>query len=105
MNRDIETCINYCDPDKAFVSSNERRWITKVQKLAQEHPDEMVILRKPEDNNGVIYARFPAKWARISPPKKIHMTDERRDKLAENLRLYRESAINEKEGLNNGYKV
>lgn len=91
MNRDIETCINYCEVDKAFVSSNERRWITKVLKLAQEHPDEVTILKKPEDNNGVIYARFPAKWARISPPKKMHMTDERRAKLAENFQQYRRS--------------
>lgn len=79
----METCINYCEPGWAYMSSDERRWINKIQRLAESHPEECVILKKPEDNGGFIYARFPQKWARVSPPVKRIMTDEQRAEVAE----------------------
>ena len=82
----METCINYNDPGWAFVSSDERRWINHIRRLADKRPDECVILKQPEDNGGFIYAKFPPKWARIMPPKEMHLTDEERAKRAERLR-------------------
>ena len=88
----METCVNYCDPAWAFVSSDERRIINKIHKLANEHPDEMVILEEPENNGGFIYAKFPPRWMKIAPPRQIVMSDEERARRAEILRCSRRTS-------------
>ena len=74
----METCIEYCEPGWAWMSTDERRWINKLRKLAHERPDECIILKQPEENDGFIYAKFPQKWVRVNPPKVANMTDEER---------------------------
>ena len=74
----METCIEYCEPGWAWMSTDERRWINKLRKLAKERPDECVILKQPEDNGGFIYAKFPQKWVRVNPPKVVNLTDEQK---------------------------
>lgn len=74
----METCIEYCEPGWAWMSTDERRWINKLRKLAHERPDECIILKQPEENDGFIYAKFPQKWVRVNPPKVVNMTDEER---------------------------
>lgn len=54
----METCFNYCG-DQAFFSSDERKWINKIHKLKEQHPDEITIIREPEDNDGCIYCKLP----------------------------------------------
>ena len=44
----METCANYTTKDCMFFSSDERRWIHKVQVLAEKYPDEVTIIRQPE---------------------------------------------------------
>ena len=87
----METCINYCEPGWAYMSSDERRWISHLRKLADAHPDECVIIKQPEDNGGFIYCRFPQKWARVNPTRQIVMDDEKRANLCKNLQKIRES--------------
>ena len=82
----MDTCINYVDPGWAFISSDERRWINHIRKLADKKPDECVIIKQPEDNGGFIYAKFPPKWARVQPPKEMNLSDEERARRAEKLR-------------------
>lgn len=62
----METSVTYTDKT-AWFSSDERRWITKVRKLREERPDEVTIIREPENNDGCIYAKFPAEWVRVRP--------------------------------------
>lgn len=94
----VETCINYCELDKAFVSSNERRWNNHIRKLAEQHPNEVTILAEPETNGGVIYAKFPPKWARIAPPKQVVISDAERARRSENLKHIIEKRAKEREG-------
>lgn len=82
----METAINYCELDWAYVSSDERRWINHIRKLANARPDEVVILKEPEENGGFIYAKFPPKWARILPPREMNLSNEERARRAEKLR-------------------
>ena len=94
----MDTCINYCEPDGwAWMSSDERRWINTVRKLAEQKPDECIIMKQPEDNGGFIYAKFPQKWVRVRPPREIVMTDEKREILRKNLQEIRESKAKEKD--------
>ena len=81
----METCIEYCEPGYAYISSDEKRWITCITKLAKERPDECIIMYPPETNHGIIYAKFPQKWVRVRPPKQVVMSDEDRANLAQRL--------------------
>lgn len=74
-----------------WVSSDQQKMINRVRKLAAEHPDEVTIKAYPEQNDGCIYATMPAEWLKLSPPRTVNMTDERKAELAERLRKARES--------------
>lgn len=78
----METAINYVDDGDLFVSSDERRWITQIRKLALEHPETVSIIRQPETNDGCIYARINDKrYLNIRAPKKMNLTDEQREEI------------------------
>lgn len=81
----METCIEYCEPGWAWMSTDERRWINKLRKLAHDRPEECIILKQPEENGGFIYAKFPQKWVRVNPPKVVNLTDEQKAARAEAL--------------------
>ena len=89
----VETSFGYCEigDDKGYFSSNERRWINRIQRLSEEHPNECVILKAPENNHGFIYARMPTSWLKVKPPKKIEMSDEQRAALADRMRKLRQA--------------
>ena len=81
----METCFNYCDEKQAFFSSDEKKWITRIRKLQEQNPDEVIILRQPETNDGCIYCKLPASYLKVQPKKKITMTEERRAQLMKQL--------------------
>ena len=85
----IETCCEYTDKT-LFVSSDHQKWINKIRKLAEQYPDDVTMKNRPEENDGCICATMPSEWLRISPPRKVEMTEEQKAELAERLRLARE---------------
>ena len=95
----MDTVINYCEPGYAYMSSDERRWINAIHKLAAQKPDECIVMCEPEDNHGFIYAKFPQKWVRVKPPKEIVMSDEQRANLFGKRREIRRSDTTEEDGL------
>ena len=95
----METCINYCEPGYAYMSSDERKWINAIRKLAEQKPGECIIIKQPEQNGGFIYAKYPQKWVRVRPPKEIVMTDEKREILRKNLQEIRESRTKETDAM------
>lgn len=79
----IEVGINYTDRDEhAFFSANERRHVNNILRLAEQYPDEVTIKIMPERNGGHILAWIPKRWIRISPPRKLDLTDEQRAELS-----------------------
>lgn len=91
MIQDIETCFNYCDPKVAFFSSNERRWINKIHKLAEERPEEVTILKEPEENDGCIYCRLPSSWLKVQPKKTRVLSEEQQKELTDRLSRMRQT--------------
>ena len=82
-----ETAVNYLDEDTHMTfSSSERKWINKILKYAESHPDDVRIRCRPENNFGELVAYIPKRWLKISPPRKVDMTDEKRAELAERMR-------------------
>ena len=82
----METSCTYTDTTM-YVSSDQLRVINRIRKLAEQHPDEVTILRQPEQNDGCIYATMPSAWFKISPPIKREMTEEQRQAAAERMRV------------------
>lgn len=87
----METGFEYLiENDYATVWSSERKWINKIIKLQQEHPNNVDIKYYPENNHGTILAHVPKNWLKVSPPRKVNMTDERKAELAERLKASRQ---------------
>ena len=68
------------------------RWINKIRKLAEQKPDEVTIIRQPEDNDGCIYARLPSRWLKIQPKIARELSDEERVALATRLACLRQKS-------------
>lgn len=82
-----ETALSYLDEDTHMAfSSSERKWINKILKYAESHPNEVRIRCYPDDNFGELVAYIPKRWLKISPPRKVELTDEQREALAERMR-------------------
>ena len=84
----METCINYTDLKVAFISSDELKWINRIHKLKEERPDEVVIIREPEHNDGCIYAKIPPQWVKVIP-KRIY-SEEQIEKFREQMNRVRD---------------
>ena len=72
----METCFNYTDKEVAYFSSDERRWITRIRKLAAKFPDRVTILKQPEENDGCIYAQLPVECLKINLISRRELSEE-----------------------------
>ena len=78
-----ETAVGYLNVDSyATFSSSEQKWINKILKLRESHPNEVQIEHLPESNNGMLVAHVPKSWLKVSPPRQREMTDEQREAAA-----------------------
>lgn len=82
----METSFSCTDRDKGYISSDERKIVNKVRKLKEKYPEEVRIIREPEQNDGCIYAEIPSKWFRIQPPVKRVLTDEQKQEMSERMK-------------------
>lgn len=81
-----ETNIDIVNTEtQATVSSSELKQINKIKKLHESHPEEVKIVITPEDNYGVIVAKMPKSYIKISPPRKVNYTEEQKAAMAERL--------------------
>ena len=80
----IENVIEFLkDQKQATLTLSQGRYITRIEKLAEKHPEECIIEARNKD--GSIVAVVPVSWIRIQPPNK--MTDEQKKAAAERLRV------------------
>ena len=87
----METACNYLNDKVMYVSTDERKWINRLLKIAEEHPDEVAIINRPEENDGCLCLKCPASYLKISPPLRREMTDEQRVALSERMKLMRKT--------------
>lgn len=81
----METCLEYTDKTM-WISTDEKWFITRIMRLRYEHPEEVEIVKTPQENHGCLYCKVPAKWLKVSPPKRVNMTEEQRKAAAERMR-------------------
>ena len=77
--------------DVATITSNEQKWINKINKLATQRPDDVEIVYTPEDNYGYILAHVPKPWMKLSHPRAVNYTDEQRAAAAERMAKARQN--------------
>lgn len=68
----------------ATVCFSQGRYVTRIRKLAESHPDECKILYTNSD--GSIVAHIPTKWVKISPTRKV--SDKQKEAASERLKMY-----------------
>lgn len=79
-----ETNAEYhSESEQMWVSTNERAMITKMMKYAGKG---MEIIKNPEENEGYLYCKVPKTWLKITPPRKLNISDEERMRRAERLK-------------------
>lgn len=83
MDNCIENVIEFIrDQKRATVTFSQGRYISRIKKLAADHPDECQIVA--ENKDGSICAHIPVSWIRINPG--MDLTDEQKARLSEHAR-------------------
>lgn len=86
-----ETAIDHIKGDThCSVSTGEQAVRNRLAKLAERYPDDVKLVSNNAD--GSVYYHIPFKWVKLSPPRKVEMTDEKRVALANRMRAMREKS-------------
>ena len=68
------------------VSSNERYWKNRMDKLITEHWDEVIVKHFPEDPSDYMTIWVPKEWVRIRPKRKMNVDPEEMKRRMEHVR-------------------
>ena len=85
MNENVIEWLRGQDTAAITLCSNNR-YNTKLCNYAKSHPEIQIKRNK----DGSIFTHVPLSWVKISPPRKVVMTDEQKQRAAERLRKARE---------------
>lgn len=86
----MDTGCAYTD-NNMYVSTDERWLINRLLKFAEQKPDNVTILKRPEENDGCLYCIVPSNWLKITPPAKRDLTEEQKQALSERMANARNS--------------
>ena len=80
-----ETIINYNEEEKlASVYTFNKSLKRKLARLAEERPSECRLAKTWQPEESVEYL-VPKKWIKVSPPRRLNLTDEQKETLAKRL--------------------
>lgn len=84
-----ENCIEFLtNMRKISFTFTARKWINKVKKLKEEHPDEIDYVENPD---GSIFGHAPIKYFKLSAPRKVELSEEQKVERAARMRSMREN--------------
>lgn len=71
-----ETSIEYltCN-DYATLYSSEAKWMRKIKQLKTDYPDSVQIINETSES---MVVHIPKSWLKVTPPRKMTLTDEQR---------------------------
>lgn len=85
-----ETVYEHESGKDTFTITVAERWsISMVRKLREKHPEEVQIVA--ENSDGTLLARMPYSWMRITPKRKVNMSEEQRAAAAQRLKAAKEA--------------
>jgi hypothetical protein len=70
------------DQKQATLTFSQGRYVSRIKKLAESHPEECHIVT--ENRDGSICAHIPVRWIKITPVREY--TEEERQRMGERLR-------------------
>lgn len=71
----------------ATVCFSQGKYINKIKELKKKYPDDVDIC--VENTDGTIVAHIPTKWVRISPPRQVELSEEKKEELRQRLASFR----------------
>lgn len=74
MTDEYENAIEFLDSQKtATVTLHSKRLRNRILKLAEQYPDEVAIIARPDDRgqHGYLFAHVPVAWLKVIPPKVV----------------------------------
>ena len=75
-----ETAFEYYGDERVgYLTTTERKWQNKVRGWAKLYPDKVKVKVEPDKNDGCMCAEVPRSWFKISPPRKIELTEEQKE--------------------------
>lgn len=87
---DLETTINFLQEDKIMtVFSSQRKWVNKLSKYAEDKESGVTVTHINKDGSKMF--EVPVSWLKISPPRKVNMSEEQKQVLVQRLRENREN--------------
>lgn len=86
----METSITYTSKTM-FLSTDERWLINRILRFKESRPDDVEVIKLPEENDGCLYCKLPANWMKITPPASRVLTDQQKAEAAERLRISRQN--------------
>lgn len=85
-----ETVYEHESGKDTFTITAAERWsVSMVRKLREKHPEEVQIVA--ENSDGTLLARMPYSWMRITPKRKVNMSEEQRAAAAQRLKAAKEA--------------
>ena len=88
-DKNMENSIEWLTNQKQVtISLSQTKYITKLKKYAQSHPDEVDYI---ENEDKTICAHIPLTWIKISPKKRVtrEVTPEKKKELSERMKAAR----------------
>ncbi len=88
FNGTAENAIEFLKhSERATVTFSQPRYITRIKKLAEKHPEEceIVAINKIPNEGEIICAHVPTTWVRIAPPAVMNLTEEQKAELTRRL--------------------
>lgn len=68
---------------KVTFTFTARKYINRIKKYKESHLDDVDFV---ENSDGSICGHVPLKWLKISPPRKVELTDEQKAERSERMR-------------------
>ena len=76
---------------KVTFTFTAKKFINKMKKYKESHPDDIDFV---ESSDGSICGHVPLKWLKISPPRKVVLTEEQKAERSARMKRLAESRKN-----------
>lgn len=90
MNENVIEWLN--GEETAKVTFSQGKYKNKIKRLKEKND----AIRLIENKDGSIYAEIPLEYVKISKPRKVELSEEEREEIAERFRLGRLAKEEEK---------
>ena len=83
FERSNENVIEWLTGEKRILLTfNQQKHVNLLKRLAKDYPEEVDIELNVD---GSVFGHVPVNWLRISPPRKVELTEEEKEQFKERM--------------------